>query len=65
MYVIVNFFNEADYEQFDVSMDSPAPKKSWLRSSWIRTAMKTISYLSYIPTTFSVARYILKNSILS
>ena len=66
MYVIVNFFSETtEYEQFDVSMDSPAPKKTWLRSSWIRTAMKTISYLSYIPTTFSVAKYLLKNSVFS
>mgnify|MGYP001197918172 CR=1 FL=1 len=62
MYVIVNFFNEtSEYEQFDVSMNSPKPK----RKSWLRAAMKTVSYLSYIPTTFSVAKYLLKNSILS
>ena len=58
MWVIVNFFNEAEYEQFDLSMDHPRPSRSWLRA-----AMKTMSYLSYIPTTFSVARYLLKNSV--
>ena len=57
-WVIVNFFNEAGFEHYDVNNIDMGSRP---RTSWLRTAMKTISYLSYIPTTLSVAKFILQS----
>ena len=57
-WVIVNFISERGYEHYDVNSLDMTTRK---RTSWLRTAMKTISYLSYIPTTVSIAKFILQS----
>ena len=54
-WIIVNFFNDSDFEHYDVDFSQRK------RVSWIRTAFKTISYLSYVPTTVSLAKFLMQS----
>ena len=54
-WIIVNFFNDSDFEHYDVDFSQRK------RTSWIRTAIKTLSYLSYVPTTVSLAKFLMQS----
>jgi len=56
MWVIVNLFNDANYESWDIDLNEKAQPRP---RSWIKTAVKTLSVLSYVPSTLAVAKFIL------
>ena len=54
-WIIVNFIaDNSNFQQYDVDM---RPVRS---RSWIRSALETASYLSYVPPTWGLVKFLLK-----
>ena len=55
MWLVVNYFDSGgEFEQFDVSDMQYKKKKSWLK-----TLIHAAGYLTYVPTTWEVIKYVL------
>ena len=57
MWVVVNIIeatNTKEYESWDIDL-----KEKNNRRSWLKTAVKTVGMLSYVPTVFSICKYLL------
>ena len=60
-WVIVNYFGNSDFESWDICPETNTIIK---KTSFVGKVVRTISLLSYIPTTLSICNFILKRKYL-